>query len=88
MNHLKINEERLLNRITELGQVGRNDQGQLIRLALTDEDKQGRDLLVSWFQELNLKVEIDRFGNIFATWEEEHNKGEKPLMLGDRKSVV
>lgn len=78
MNHLKINEERLLNRITELGQVGRNDQGQLIRLALTDEDKQGRDLLVSWFQELNLKVEIDRFGNIFATWEEEHNKGEKP----------
>lgn len=88
MNHLKINEERLLNRITELGQVGRNDQGQLIRLALTDEDKQGRDLLVSWFQELNLKVEIDRFGNIFATWEEEHNKGEKPLMLGSHIDSV
>lgn len=88
MNQLKINEDRLLNRINELGEVGRNDDGQLIRLALSDEDKQGRDLLISWFEELRLKVEIDRFGNIFATWEEEHNKEEKPLMLGSHIDSV
>lgn len=88
MKHLKINEHRLLKRINELGEVGRNDEGQLIRLALTDEDKQGRDLLVSWFKTLNLKVEVDRFGNIFATWEAEHNKGEKPLMLGSHIDSV
>lgn len=88
MEHLKINEDRLLNRINELGQVGRNDKEQLIRLALSDEDKEGRDLLVSWFNELDLKIEVDRFGNIFATWEEEHNKGEKPLMLGSHIDSV
>lgn len=88
MEHLKINGDRLLNRINELGEVGRNEKGQLIRLALSDEDKQGRDLLVSWFKELDLKVEVDRFGNIFATWEEEHNKEEKPLMLGSHIDSV
>lgn len=88
MEHLKINEDRLLNRINELGQVGRNDKDQLTRLALSDEDKEGRDLLVSWFNELDLKIEVDRFGNIFATWEEEHNKGEKPLMLGSHIDSV
>ncbi|WP_213810530.1 M20/M25/M40 family metallo-hydrolase [Jeotgalicoccus sp. WY2] len=31
---------------------------------------------------------MDRFGNIFATWEEEHNKGEKPLMLGSHIDSV
>src|SRR5699024_5900163 len=88
VDHLKIDEDRLLNRINELGQVGRNDKDQLIRLALSDEDKEGRDLLVSWFNELDLKIEVDRFGNIFATWEEEHNKGEKPLMLGSHIDSV
>ncbi|CAD2081931.1 Zn-dependent hydrolase [Jeotgalicoccus coquinae] len=88
MEHLKINGDRLLNRINELGEVGRNEKGQLIRLALSDEDKEGRDLLVSWFNELDLKIEVDRFGNIFATWEEEHNKGEKPLMLGSHIDSV
>lgn len=88
MKQLKINNDRLLNRIKELGQVGRNDKDQLTRLALSDEDKAGRDLLISWFDALDLKVEIDRFGNIFATWETAENKDEKPLMLGSHIDSV
>ncbi|NMA80893.1 MAG: M20 family metallo-hydrolase [Jeotgalicoccus halophilus] len=88
MVELRINEDRLLNRINELGEIGRNEKGQLTRLALTDEDKAGRDLLVSWFKSLDLKVEIDSFGNIFGTWEENHNKTEKPLMLGSHIDSV
>ena len=88
MVELRINEDRLLNRINELGEIGRNEKGQLTRLALTDEDKAGRDLLVSWFKSLDLKVEIDSFGNIFGTWEENHNKKEKPLMLGSHIDSV
>ena len=53
MVELRINEDRLLNRINELGEIGRNEKGQLTRLALTDEDKAGRDLLVSWFKSLD-----------------------------------
>ena len=37
------------------------------RLALTDLDGQGRDLVVRWLREANASVEIDGAGNIFAT---------------------
>ncbi|KQW61884.1 hypothetical protein ASD02_20455 [Ensifer sp. Root1252] len=46
MSHQSINAERLLTRIRELGAIGRNDQGQLTRLAASDTDKLGRDRLV------------------------------------------
>lgn len=39
---ISINEERLLNRIKELGQVGRDDIMGLTRVAATDADKAGR----------------------------------------------
>ena len=34
---------------------------------LTDAEKLGRDQLVAWMRELDLRVEIDRIGNIFGT---------------------
>lgn len=88
MEHLKINKERLIKRIKTLSEVGRNDKGELVRLALTDEDKAGRDLVKSWFEELDLIVQLDQFGNMFATWETKENKGEKPLMLGSHIDSV
>lgn len=88
MTKLHVNKKRLLNRIHELAQIGRNEKGQLTRLALTDEDKQARDLLVESFNKTGLDVEVDRFGNIFATWENESNKYEKPLMIGSHIDTV
>lgn len=40
---LAINGERLLQRIAQLAQIGAIDGGGVCRLALTDEDKAGRD---------------------------------------------
>ena len=37
-------------------------------VALTDEDKDGRDLVVAWMRELDLEVTIDAIGNIIGTW--------------------
>ena len=34
------------------------------RLALTDNDGQGRDQVVQWMRELNLDVTIDEIGNV------------------------
>ncbi|MEC8204817.1 MAG: M20 family metallo-hydrolase, partial [Pseudomonadota bacterium] len=36
------------------------------RLALTDEDKEGRDLFVRWCEEAGCTISVDRMGNIFA----------------------
>ena len=43
----------------------RSPKGGVARLALTDLDRQGRDLVVGWARELGLTVTVDRIGNIF-----------------------
>ncbi|MDJ0837873.1 MAG: Zn-dependent hydrolase [Acidobacteriota bacterium] len=64
--HLRIDPKRLTNRIEALGRVGSLPGGGVCRLALTDEDKAGRDLVVSWMETLGLAVSVDRIGNIFG----------------------
>ena len=68
---LRIDIARLLGRIDELGQIGRidgpNGEWGNARLALTDDDKAGRDLVVAWMRDLGLDVVIDAIGNVVAT---------------------
>ncbi len=68
---LQIDTARLLARIDELGQIGRidgpNGEWGNARLALTDADKAGRDLVVTWMRDLGLDVSIDEIGNVLAT---------------------
>ena len=52
--NLRINGERLLARIEELASIGAIDGGGSCRLALTDEDRAGRDLVVTWMKDLCL----------------------------------
>lgn len=65
---LKVNFRRLTERINALAEISPIDGGGNCRLALTDEDKHGRDLVVSWMRELDLEVSIDSIGNIIGTW--------------------
>jgi N-carbamoyl-L-amino-acid hydrolase len=64
---LRIDLDRLLARLGALAEVGAIAGGGVSRLALTDADKAGRDLVVSWMEGLGLAVTIDRIGNILAT---------------------
>lgn len=64
---LHINKERLLQRLDQLAQIGAIPGGGVCRLALTDDDKAGRDLVVSWMRELGLTITIDQIGNVVAT---------------------
>ena len=50
----------------EMGKIGGLPNGGCCRLALTDEDKAGRDLFVTWCRESGCEVDIDQVGNIFA----------------------
>ena len=63
---LRINPARLMKRLDTLAALGATADGSCCRLALTDEDKAGRDLVVGWMRELGLEVRIDPVGNIFG----------------------
>src|SRR2546428_13343344 len=61
-----IDRKRLEQSIDVLGRIGETPRGGLTRLALTDEDKRGRDLMVRWLREAGLRVTVDQMGNIFG----------------------
>ncbi len=63
---MRINRKRLENSMAALGRVGETAKGGLNRLALTDDDRRGRDLLVRWMREAGLSVTVDQMGNIFG----------------------
>ena len=66
MRNLTVNGERLWASLMELAQIGATPKGGVCRLALTDLDRQGRDLVVRWLRDAGATVEIDGAGNIFA----------------------
>ena len=63
-----INGTRLLARIAELAQIGAIEGTQgCSRLAFTDSDREGRDLVVTWMTDLGLTVTVDAVGNVVAS---------------------
>jgi N-carbamoyl-L-amino-acid hydrolase len=44
---IRINAARLHDRLRDLAQIGATDGGGVTRLALTDEDRAGRNLLAT-----------------------------------------
>lgn len=62
--NLRIDIDRLARRIEALGTVGALPGGGVCRLALSDADRDGRDLVVSWMKALGLAVSVDRIGNV------------------------
>lgn len=63
---VRVDGARLWNSLMQLAQIGATAKGGVCRLALTDLDRQGRDLFVAWAKEIGCTVRIDAIGNIFA----------------------
>jgi N-carbamoyl-L-amino-acid hydrolase len=61
-----INSQRLWQSLMDLAQLGATVKGGVCRLALTDLDRQARDLFVQWCEQAGCSVSIDAIGNIFA----------------------
>ena len=61
-----INGDRLWDSLMEMAKIGATEKGGCCRLALTDLDKQGRDLFVQWCEQAGCTVKVDKMGNIFA----------------------
>jgi len=80
-----IDSGRLLARLDELGAIGSTGDGGSCRLALTDADRDGRDLVVTWMKDLGLEISIDGVGNIIGTWAVGHGA---PVMTGSHIDTV
>ncbi len=82
---LHINGDRLIQRLWDLAEIGPIPGGGNNRLALTDSDKAGRDLVVTWMRDLGLEVNIDTIGNVVA--HQPHIDG-APVMMGSHIDTV
>lgn len=89
-NTIQLDGARLLSQLLELGEVGADSEiGGRTRIALTDAEKAGRDLVVQWMRELDLVVQVDRIGNIFGTLASDSPDGDQaPLMMGSHIDTV
>ena len=63
---IRIDPARFWSTVMRSGTIGPGKAGGLCRLALSDADKEMRDLFVTWCLEAGCRVEVDRLGNIFA----------------------
>ncbi len=66
MRNLSVDGARLWDSLMDMARIGATPKGGSRRLALSDLDRQGRDLFVGWCREAGCAVRIDRMGNIFA----------------------
>ena len=81
VDKLAINGQRLWASLMELAAIGATPKGGVCRLALTDLDRKGRDLVLSWAREAGLEVTIDRIGNGFMR-RKGRNNSLPPVMCG------
>jgi N-carbamoyl-L-amino-acid hydrolase len=81
MTELRINGSRLWTSLMELARIGATDKGGVKRLALTDLDRQGRDLVVQWAKEAGLAITVDKIGNVFMR-REGSNPSLPPIVTG------
>src|SRR6202171_6213929 len=83
---LRLDERRLLGALDELAGIGAIEGGGCARLARSDEDKTGRDLVVGWMKALKLDVRVDAIGNVIGLRAGAENLA--PVMTGSHIDTV
>ena len=66
IKEIRVKGPRLWDSIMEMAQIGPGEHGGSRRLALTDEDREGRELFIKWCRDAGCTITIDDMGNIFA----------------------
>jgi beta-ureidopropionase / N-carbamoyl-L-amino-acid hydrolase len=66
LDGVRVNRDRLWQDLMDMAKIGATPKGGVARLALTDLDRQARDLFVSWCREAGCELRVDRIGNVFA----------------------
>ena len=61
-----VNGERLWDTVIAMAAVGSTPSGGVRRLALSDEDRDARNLLTRWLRDAGCVVRVDDLGNIYG----------------------
>ena len=80
-SNLSVDGARLWDSLMEMAKIGATPKGGCNRQALTDLDKQGRDLFAAWCKKAGCTMKVDRIGNMFARREGTDPKL-PPVMFG------
>ena len=84
--NLRVNGARLISRLERLAEAGARPDGGVCRLALSEADGQGRDLVAGWMRELGLAVTIDAIGNVVGL--RRGLEDGAPVMMGSHIDTV
>lgn len=79
--NLRIDGDRLWASLMAMAAIGGTPNGGCNRQALTDLDRQGRDLFAGWCRAIGCRIAVDRIGNIFAR-REGTDPGADPVLMG------
>ena len=83
---LRIDLDRVTARISALGTVGALSGGGVSRLALSEADRLGRDLVCGWMRDLGLVISIDGIGNVVGV--RAGREDTAPVMMGSHIDTV
>jgi N-carbamoyl-L-amino-acid hydrolase len=78
---LEVDGPRLWATLMTMAKIGATPKGGVRRLALTEEDRRGRELFATWCREAGMTVRTDEVGNLFARREGTDAKA-KPVLIG------
>lgn len=84
---MKINSDRLWNRLYELGKFGVDEQGGITRWPYTEADMEAKNWLINEMKKAGLTVKEDYVGNIIGIYNP-MNSYEAPVLSGSHYDTV
>jgi N-carbamoyl-L-amino-acid hydrolase len=78
---IKVDRGRLRDTFVHMSAIGATPKGGVHRLALSDADRDARDLLKTWCKRAGYEVRVDRMGSMFAR-RPGRNAGLPPILIG------
>ncbi|NIM12135.1 MAG: hydantoinase/carbamoylase family amidase [Candidatus Aminicenantes bacterium] len=87
VKNLRVNPERLYERIMALSKIGETPDGGVNRVAYSEEDMQGRQFIISLMRKLGLSITIDEAANIIGTLKG-RDPSRPPILFGSHIDTV
>ena len=84
---VKVNEQRIEQRIMELAKFGKDSLGRNYRVAFSEGDRQGRAYYMGLMKAAGLEVSIDYAGNIIGK-RKGKDQSKKPIAFGSHIDMV
>ena len=84
---LRVDAARINQQLAALAEFGKNPQGGVSRVAYTDFDRQGREVVMGWMREADLAVSLDTAANIVAR-RAGRDPALRPIVLGSHIDSV